>query len=61
VSVATVVASRTDQGRELALRLIGERPGVQQRELVPAIQKETELASSTVARLLQGMEREGLV
>ena len=34
---------------------------MQQRELVPAIQEETDLAISTIARLLQAMEREGLV
>jgi hypothetical protein len=59
--VATVVASRTDEARELALRLIEERPGVQQRQLVPAIQEETDLAISTITRLLQGMEREGVL
>jgi hypothetical protein len=32
---------------------------VQQRELVPTIQEETDLASSTITRLLQAMEREG--
>ena len=34
---------------------------MQQRELVPAIQEETDLAISTIARLLQAMEREGVV
>jgi LytR cell envelope-related transcriptional attenuator len=61
VSVAVAVISRTDHGRELALRLIGERPGVQQRELVPMIQEETDLATSTISRLLQGMERDGVL
>jgi LytR cell envelope-related transcriptional attenuator len=61
VSVAVAVSSRTDQGRELALRLIGERPGVQQRALVPMIQEETDLATSTISRLLQGMERDGVL
>jgi LytR cell envelope-related transcriptional attenuator len=61
VSVAVAVISRTDQGRELALRLIEERPGVQQRQLVPMIQEETDLATSTISRLLQGMEREGVL
>jgi DNA-binding transcriptional ArsR family regulator len=61
VSVTTVVASRTDQARELALRLIGERPGVQQRDLVTPIQEETDLAASTITRLLQSLERDGVL
>jgi hypothetical protein len=61
VSVASAVASRTDQARELALRLVEEQPGIQQRDLVVAIQEETSLASSTSTRLLQALEREGAI
>jgi predicted transcriptional regulator len=53
------VASRTEQARELALRLVRERPGVQQRDLVAAVQEQTDLASSTITRMLQVLERDG--
>ena len=55
------MASRTDQARELALRLVRERPGVQQRDLVAAIQEQTDLASSTITRMLQVLERDGVL
>src|SRR3954451_15937255 len=58
-TVTTAVPSRTHEARELALRLTREKPGIQQRDLVPAIQGETDLANSTITRLLQRMERDG--
>lgn len=61
MSVVTAVASRTDQARELALRLIEEQPGVQQRDVADAVKADTGLAGSTITRMLQGLEREGLV
>jgi hypothetical protein len=55
------VRSRTDEAREIALRLVEERPGIQQRDLVADIQQETDLATSTVTRLLQRLERDGVL
>lgn len=53
--------SRTDEARDIAVRLIEERPGIQQREVVPVVQRETDLATSTITRLLQRLEREGAI
>jgi hypothetical protein len=61
VSVVRAVASRTDQAREYALKLISAQPGVQQRALVAAVQEDSDLATPTIHRLLQAMEREGVV
>jgi hypothetical protein len=55
------VASRTDQARELALRLVDEHPGIQQRDLVAAVQEKTDLATSTITRMLQVLERDGVL
>ena len=61
MSVPTGVRSRTEEARELALRLIEDNPGVQQRDVIAQVQDDTGLAPSTVSRLLQGLERDGLL
>jgi len=53
------VRASSTEARELALAEVGERPGVQQRDLAAIVQERSGLAASTVLKLLQGLERDG--